>query len=136
VSARGLAAAARAQLALMSLHLRLQSIAVHHASRLRYWHLREWLYDLLVYRLAARILQRIATRPMRHAALLLGYDLAHGYHSGGLLSLLEEYSVGNEIAFMVLFATSTDEAMAGAASWRLERDALVGRNAGVGVNAQ
>jgi hypothetical protein len=118
------------------LRVRLQSVALRHAGRVRYWRTRERICYLLVYRLAARILQRVATKPMKHAALLLGYDLAHGYHSGGLLSLLEEYSTGNEIAFMVLHATNVDEAVAGTASWRLERDALVGRNASVRVSAQ
>jgi len=77
----------------------------------RWFKIREWAYDVR-WCIIAAILNRIATAEMRHAALLLGYDLAMGHGREGFLGHLHEHCTGNEIGFGVRYgdAAERDEA--------------------------
>ena len=71
--------------------------------------------------LMSALLNRFATREMRHAALLLGFDLALGYGEEGLLlGPLHEFSVGNELGISVRFGDS-DEMRGAVQEFALER---------------
>jgi len=70
------------------------------------------------------VLNRFAGRELRHAALLLGYDMALGYgHEGLLLGPLHEFTTGSEIGLGVRYGTPVerDEALE---QFALERLAL------------
>jgi hypothetical protein len=56
----------------------------------------------------AAVLNRVATDEMRHAALLLGYDLAMGHGREGLLGHLHEHCTGNEIGFGVRYGEAAE----------------------------
>jgi hypothetical protein len=67
-----------------------------------YWLLRRWFKVRERARhgrwcLIAAILNRFTTSEMRHAALLLGYDLAAGHGSEGVLGHLREFTLGYEL---------------------------------------
>jgi len=96
---------------------RLRSAALHERARRRAkraWYsgtgkLENWRFWAL-----SAVLNRFAGRELRHAALLLGYDMALGYgHEGLLLGPLHEYSIGNEIGWGVRYGTpiERDEAL-------------------------
>jgi hypothetical protein len=88
-------------------------------TRRRWFKIRDRAYDIRWLVIAA-ILNRIATAEMRHAALLLGHDLAMGYGTPGLLGHLHEYCTGNDVAFSVLYGNADDRA-AGEETLRMER---------------
>jgi hypothetical protein len=86
---------------------------------LRWFRLREWVSEIR-WCVTTAIVNRFATAEMRHAALLLGYDLAMGYGRPGLLSHLREHATGNEVAFGVLYGDA-DERAAGEETLGMER---------------
>jgi hypothetical protein len=49
------------------------------------------------------VLNRVATPEMRHAALLLGYDIALGHGREGIFRYLDEFSIGTEIGRTVRY---------------------------------
>jgi hypothetical protein len=49
------------------------------------------------------VLNRMATAEMRHAALLLGYDIALGHGREGILRYLDEFHVGTELGHAVRY---------------------------------
>jgi len=53
------------------------------------------------WRVTRAVLNRLAPTEMRHAALLLGYDIALGHGRPGILRYLDEFSVGTEIGQVV-----------------------------------
>ncbi|HUZ38371.1 MAG TPA: hypothetical protein VMV17_18765 [Streptosporangiaceae bacterium] len=70
--------------------------------------LAEWRFHAL-----SAVLNRIAGRGLRHAALLMGFDMALGYgHEGMLLGPLDEYSIGNEIGWGVRYGTPSERSEA------------------------
>ena len=59
------------------------------------------------------VLNRFAPREWRHAALLLGYDMAAGLGTEGLLlGPLHEFSLGAEIGYEVRHGTPAERAAA------------------------
>jgi hypothetical protein len=57
----------------------------------------------LSWRIARGVLNRLATAEMRHAALLLGYDVALGHGAESLFRYLDEYQVGTELGRAVRY---------------------------------
>jgi hypothetical protein len=49
------------------------------------------------------VLNRVATPEMRHAALLLGYDIALGHGREGIFRYLDEFTIGTEIGRTVRY---------------------------------
>ena len=54
-------------------------------------------------RVIRAVLNRVATPEMRHAALLLGYDIALGHGREGIFRYLPEFDVGTEIGRTVRY---------------------------------
>jgi hypothetical protein len=55
------------------------------------------------WRLASAVLNRVAPAELRHAALLLGYDIALGHGHRGMLRYLNEFHVGTELGRAVRY---------------------------------
>jgi len=54
-------------------------------------------------RVIRAVLTRVATPEMRHAALLLGYDIALGHGREGIFRHLDEFDIGTEIGRSVRY---------------------------------
>jgi hypothetical protein len=54
------------------------------------------------------VLSRVATPEMRHAALLLGYDIALGHGHEGIFRYLDEFDTGSEIGRLVRYGKPGD----------------------------
>ncbi len=57
----------------------------------------------LRWRVTRAVINRVATREMRHAALLLGYDIALGHGREGIFRYLDEFDTGAEIGRSVRY---------------------------------
>jgi hypothetical protein len=57
----------------------------------------------LRWRVMRAVVNRVATREMRHAALLLGYDIALGHGREGVFRYLDEFDTGTEIGRSVRY---------------------------------
>lgn len=57
----------------------------------------------LRWRITRAVLNRAATAEMRHAALLLGYDIALGHGREGVLGYLDEFHIGTELGHAVRY---------------------------------
>ena len=57
----------------------------------------------LRWRVTRAVVNRVATREMRHAALLLGYDIALGHGREGIFRYLDEFDTGTEIGRSVRY---------------------------------
>jgi hypothetical protein len=55
------------------------------------------------WRVTRAVLNRVATAEMRHAALLLGYDVALGHGREGFFRYLDEFQVGTELGRTVRY---------------------------------
>lgn len=55
------------------------------------------------WQLLSAVLNRVAPAEMRHAALLLGYDIALGHGRRGLLRYMNEFHVGAELGRTVRY---------------------------------
>jgi hypothetical protein len=69
-------------------------------------HRRQWITRQargLKGRVIRAVLTRVATPEMRHAALLLGYDIALGHGREGIFRYLDEFDIGTEIGRSVRY---------------------------------
>ena len=69
-------------------------------------HRRQWITRRargLKSRVVRAVLTRVATPEMRHAALLLGYDIALGHGREGIFRYLDEFNIGTEIGRTVRY---------------------------------
>jgi hypothetical protein len=69
-------------------------------------HRRQWITrraSSLKDRVMRAVLTRVATPEMRHAALLLGYDIALGHGREGVFRYLNEFDIGTEIGRSVRY---------------------------------
>jgi len=57
----------------------------------------------LRWQVARALLNRVATAEMRHAALLLGYDVALGHGREGVFRYLDEFQVGTQLGRTVRY---------------------------------
>ena len=62
----------------------------------------------LRWRVTRAVVNRLATREMRHAALLLGYDIALGHGREGIFRYLDEFDTGTEIGQSVRYGESEE----------------------------
>ncbi len=68
------------------------AVTAEHARRCR-WHM------------LSAVLNRVAPAEMRHAALLLGYDIALGHGRRGVLRYIHEFHVGAELGRAVRYGS-------------------------------
>ena len=102
------------------MRLRLLAVSVRESIRRGWCQLRNHSFHAL-WVVMATVLNRFAPREMRHAAMLLGYQLALGHGREGLiLGPLHEYTTGWEIGAMVRYGQPWERA-AGEASLELEQ---------------
>jgi hypothetical protein len=62
----------------------------------------------LRWRITRAVLNRIATAEMRHAALLVGYDIALGHGREGFFRYLDEFQVGTELGRTVRYGRADE----------------------------